>query len=306
MLRSRQIARMSPRRPRAEAVTVGPNTHRNRVVGRHDTSPASEDLPPASENDLDLVRLGEDHAEAGLTGQRWDALLEVAIRGVVDGMVKVYGEHGVFGGDVQIGRRRQPSRQQLQRLARPGGPVTARAHGALRGRWPRRARLLRAQWPTTAAQQCQQARRMGAGAGGTPGTSTRDLMEGMGHGTMRAALIYQHAARDAGRRIADSLEAEIERRQSHVRRTADDTTPRRSGRKPGMTPRRPGIPGSSGKLVGVRGCSSMTEHQLPCRSTALRRSIPSSNGPQVARPRSHRGPAPLLAAHFGDRRAAAD
>lgn len=48
-------------------------------------------------------------------------------------------------------------------------------------------------------------------AAGTPGTSTRDLMERMGHGTMRAALIYQHATRDADRRIADALQSEIER-----------------------------------------------------------------------------------------------
>ena len=48
-------------------------------------------------------------------------------------------------------------------------------------------------------------------AAATPGTSTRDLMERMGHDTMRAALIYQHSTRDAGRRIADALQAEIER-----------------------------------------------------------------------------------------------
>jgi integrase len=42
-------------------------------------------------------------------------------------------------------------------------------------------------------------------AAGTPGTSTRDLMERMGHDTMRAALIYQHTSQDADRRIADSL-----------------------------------------------------------------------------------------------------
>ena len=42
-------------------------------------------------------------------------------------------------------------------------------------------------------------------AAGTPGTSTRDLMERMGHDTMRAALIYQHTSQDADRRIADAL-----------------------------------------------------------------------------------------------------
>jgi integrase len=37
-------------------------------------------------------------------------------------------------------------------------------------------------------------------AAATPGTSTRDLMDRMGHDSMRAALIYQHATR--GRRPA--------------------------------------------------------------------------------------------------------
>ena len=46
-------------------------------------------------------------------------------------------------------------------------------------------------------------------AAGTPGTSTRDLMERMGHDTMRAALIYQHTSRDADRRIADALAARM-------------------------------------------------------------------------------------------------
>ncbi|MCY7373908.1 MAG: site-specific integrase, partial [Spirochaetaceae bacterium] len=39
----------------------------------------------------------------------------------------------------------------------------------------------------------------------TPGATLRDLMVRMGHGTMRAALIYQHTGRDADRHIADSL-----------------------------------------------------------------------------------------------------
>lgn len=34
-------------------------------------------------------------------------------------------------------------------------------------------------------------------------------MERMGHDSMRAALIYQHATRDADRRIADSLDGQI-------------------------------------------------------------------------------------------------
>jgi hypothetical protein len=42
-------------------------------------------------------------------------------------------------------------------------------------------------------------------AAGTPGTSTRDLMQRMGHDTMRAALVYQQTSQDADRRIADAL-----------------------------------------------------------------------------------------------------
>ncbi len=39
--------------------------------------------------------------------------------------------------------------------------------------------------------------------------STRDLMARMGHDSMRAALIYQHASREADRSIADHLDAAL-------------------------------------------------------------------------------------------------
>jgi integrase len=41
------------------------------------------------------------------------------------------------------------------------------------------------------------------------GVSTRDLMTRMGHDSMRAALIYQHASREADRSIADHLDAAL-------------------------------------------------------------------------------------------------
>ena len=41
--------------------------------------------------------------------------------------------------------------------------------------------------------------------------STRDLMHRMGHGSMRAALIYQHATSSRDREIADALGARIAR-----------------------------------------------------------------------------------------------
>ncbi|GGT21822.1 hypothetical protein GCM10010271_26440 [Streptomyces kurssanovii] len=45
------------------------------------------------------------------------------------------------------------------------------------------------------------------------GTSTRELMTRMGHGTARAALIYQHVTADRDRAIADRLGVMIRQRQ---------------------------------------------------------------------------------------------
>jgi integrase len=95
-------------------------------------------------------------------------------------------------------------------------------------------------------------------AAGTPGTSTRDLMDRMGHETMRAALIYQHATRDADRRIAEAMGSELknagpDRNRQDVARGTDAAAARRA-RKLGMTPRRPGLRGSrvsSGEFAGV-------------------------------------------------------
>ena len=43
------------------------------------------------------------------------------------------------------------------------------------------------------------------------GASTHKLMHRMGHGSMRAALIYQHATGERDREIADALQLRIER-----------------------------------------------------------------------------------------------
>ncbi len=51
-------------------------------------------------------------------------------------------------------------------------------------------------------------------AASTPGASTRDLMQRMGHDDMRAALIYQHITAGADRRIADALRGGIEDAQA--------------------------------------------------------------------------------------------
>jgi integrase len=43
------------------------------------------------------------------------------------------------------------------------------------------------------------------------GATTRELMHRMGHGSMRAALIYQHASTERDRRIAQEMAALVER-----------------------------------------------------------------------------------------------
>jgi integrase len=45
------------------------------------------------------------------------------------------------------------------------------------------------------------------------GASTRELMHRMGQGTMRAALIYQHATSERDREIVDALQFRITRTQ---------------------------------------------------------------------------------------------
>ncbi|MGH3502476.1 MAG: tyrosine-type recombinase/integrase [Nocardioidaceae bacterium] len=58
------------------------------------------------------------------------------------------------------------------------------------------------------------------------GASTRELMHRMGHGTVRAALIYQHATSERDRQIADAVKC-IRRGAAKVRRPAGQ----RSGRR---------------------------------------------------------------------------
>ncbi|MGH3898847.1 MAG: hypothetical protein ACRDTA_11470 [Pseudonocardiaceae bacterium] len=43
------------------------------------------------------------------------------------------------------------------------------------------------------------------------GASTRELMHRMGHGSMRVALIYQHASGERDRQIADRLSKLVDR-----------------------------------------------------------------------------------------------
>ncbi len=46
------------------------------------------------------------------------------------------------------------------------------------------------------------------------GASTRELMDRMGHSTMRAALIYQHATHERARELADKLDALVSERRN--------------------------------------------------------------------------------------------
>ncbi len=52
---------------------------------------------------------------------------------------------------------------------------------------------------------CHDLRHTGNQLAANSGATTRELMHRMGHGSMRAALIYQHATTDRDRSIADAL-----------------------------------------------------------------------------------------------------
>ena len=48
------------------------------------------------------------------------------------------------------------------------------------------------------------------------GASTRELMQRMGHSTMRAALVYQHATDERAREIAARLNTATTARRGHA------------------------------------------------------------------------------------------
>ncbi|MET8234867.1 hypothetical protein ABZS77_29745 [Micromonospora sp. NPDC005298] len=48
------------------------------------------------------------------------------------------------------------------------------------------------------------------------GASTRELMQRMGHASMRAALIYQHATSERDREIASAMDRRIAKRARHI------------------------------------------------------------------------------------------
>lgn len=58
------------------------------------------------------------------------------------------------------------------------------------------------------------------------GATTRELMHRMGHGSMRAALVYQHASTERDRRIAQEMAAMVEReRHARTEDQGDDDDP---------------------------------------------------------------------------------
>jgi hypothetical protein len=62
--------------------------------------------------------------------------------------------------------------------------------------------------------------------------STRELMHRMGHSSMRAALIYQHATSERDREIADNIDKRItDAKKKDAKKTARPTTARRKKRK---------------------------------------------------------------------------
>ena len=49
------------------------------------------------------------------------------------------------------------------------------------------------------------------------GASTRELMQRMGHASMRAALIYQHATSERDREIASAMDRRIAKLARHIK-----------------------------------------------------------------------------------------
>jgi integrase len=75
-------------------------------------------------------------------------------------------------------------------------------------------------------------RHTGNNLAASAGASTRELMHRMGHASMRAALIYQHATSERDREIAAAMDQRITKSQGKAKRT-----PRRKGGDPGTSRR---------------------------------------------------------------------
>jgi len=62
-------------------------------------------------------------------------------------------------------------------------------------------------------------RHVGNNLAAAAGASTRELMHRMGHASMRAALIYQHATSERDREIADGIDQRIAKAQGKKQAT---------------------------------------------------------------------------------------
>ena len=112
---------------------------------------------------------------------------------------------------------REELRAHIEKFAGAGpeGLVFRGERGAMlrRGNFGRAAR-----WPETVVKaglpvgfHFHDLRHTGNQLAANSGATTRELMHRMGHGSMRAAIIYQHASTERDRRIADEMGAMVER-----------------------------------------------------------------------------------------------
>ncbi|WP_205809459.1 tyrosine-type recombinase/integrase [Micromonospora sp. HNM0581] len=76
------------------------------------------------------------------------------------------------------------------------------------------------------------------------GASTRDLMHRMGHASMRAALIYQHANSERDREIADAMDRRITKQTKRATGKAKQKSTK--GKKVGRAAREAAAEGTAG------------------------------------------------------------
>ena len=72
---------------------------------------------------------------------------------------------------------------------------------------------------------CHDLRHTGNNLAAAAGASTRELMHRMGHSSMRAALIYQHATNERDREIALGIDARLAMRQDLAREWPTESGP---------------------------------------------------------------------------------
>ena len=169
------------------------------------------------------LRFGE---LAGL--RREDVDLDAAIVRVRRSVAEVKGRLVVKAPKSAAGRRSvavpaclvPELRAHLDRYAEPG--AAGRVFVGPKGATPRRAHFAgtwaRARQAAGLAEEVHlhDLRHTGNHLAALTGASTRELMVRMGHSSMRAALIYQHATADRDRAIADALDDLLTGRFGHV------------------------------------------------------------------------------------------